>query len=157
MPFTKFYSILPMGYIVDFAHAALPFFHLFLSPHLGRVSFYTDPFLSNISSDASWAQLAVLVRIISVLPTSLENLSVTCGTGKEGPLDDAISPLACRCGTSLRGFQVCVPSSETAIRHLTQLPNLRTWYTVQEPPRIIPASNFPSLQRLHLGTHAAMP
>jgi hypothetical protein len=141
---------------VNRADAALPFFRLFLSPHLKRVSFYTDSYASNTILDISWDELAALVQIIPVLPTSLEHLSVTCGIGR-APLQDAISSLVCRCGSSLRSLETCVPLSEAAIRHLMRLPDLCTWYTVQEPPQTVPTSIFPSLEQLHLSKHAAIP
>ena len=139
------------------AGTALPFFRLFLSPHLKRVSFYTDSYSPGITPDIPWGQLAALVQIISFLPTFLEHLSIMCGAGKGGPLKDVISSFVCRCGSSLRSFETCVPLSEAGIRHLMQLPDLHTWYTVQEPPRTIPASIFPFLEQLHLGDHAAIP
>jgi hypothetical protein len=132
---------------------ALTFFHLFLSPHLKRVTFHIYPGRPYIP----WGQLAAIVRIISFLPTSLEHLSLMCGQGVEGPLEDVMSSLVLRCGPSLRSFGTCVPLSEAAIHHLMQLPNLRCWITVQGPPPTVPISIFPSLEELRLNEQAALP
>jgi len=94
--------------------------------------------------------------MISLLPASLENLSFLCGRGKEEPLRDALSSFVCRCGPSLRTFYVHTQLSEAAIHHLMRLPNLRHWSTHQKPPRTIPTSIFPSLERLCIEDPAAL-
>ena len=127
----------------------LPFFRLFLSPRLKRVALYN-------SSVFGEAQLTGLVQIVSVLPTSLEGLTIMCGLEEEKYLKDAISTFICRCGSSLRDFCSRVPLSETAIHRITQLPNLRSWTIVQGPPRIVPPSIFPSLKELRLLEQAAL-
>ena len=96
-------------------------------------------------SDVPRGPLADLVQIISVLPTSLEDLSITYGQAKEEPLKDAISSLFRRFGSSLRRFCSNVPLSEAAIHHLMQLPNIRFWVVGQGPPWAVPPSIFPSL------------
>ena len=67
---------------------------LFLSPHLKCVNLYKYVVLE--------AQLAYLSQFISSLPTSLEDLCIMCGNGKEETLKDAVSAFICRCGSSLR-------------------------------------------------------
>lgn len=147
-----------LSWDVDSASIALTFFRLFLSPHLKCVLFYTDSDSYDTVLDISWRELATLIqKIISSLPTSLEELSIMCGSRKDGPLKDAISSFVCRCGSSLRSLESYVPLSEAAIRHLMQLPDLHTWYTVQKPPQTIPTSIFPSLRLLYLNDHAAAP
>ena len=133
----------------------LTFFRLFISSHLKRVTLNTRP--SQSDAHIPWRQLAALVQLISVLPTSLESLSLLCGPEKDGPLRDAISSLVCRCGPFLRRFDTCVHLSEAAIHHLTQLPNLRHWSTIQCPPRTVPLPIFPSLENLRLEKQAAAP
>lgn len=133
--------------------SASPFFRLFLPPHLKRVSLHS-PRVPVISR----ARLAGLVQIISFLPTSLEDLTVDCGWEEEDEtLKDAISAFIRRCGSSLRNLYFRVPLSEAAIRHITQLPNLRSWNVVQGPPRTVPLSIFPSLEKLCLHEEAALP
>jgi len=80
-----------------------------------------------------------------------------CSAGKGGTLNDRISALVCRCGSSSRSLETRAPLSEAAIRHLAQIPHLHTWHIVQGPPLSVPTSNFPSLEELHLGDHAAAP
>ena len=126
-------------------------FRLFLSPHLKRVTFDIPPW-----SDVPRRESASLVRIVSLLPTSLQQLSFTYGQ-VEGPLADAISSLVCRSNSSLRSFGTYTRLSGAAVRHLTQLPNLHKWVTVQGPPQTIPQSIFPSLEELHLDEQAAIP
>ena len=78
--------------------SALPFFHLFLSPNLQRVTLSAYPNLSDIPNH----RLEVLAQMISHLPTSPKDLTFMCGQGK--CLNDAVSPFVCRCGSSLRSF-----------------------------------------------------
>ena len=131
---------------------ALTSFPLFLSPHLKRIAL-CGPGMSDIQL----YQLASLVQIILVLPTSLEDLTIMCGCDEEEPLKDAISSFLRRCGSSLRRFDSCVSLSEVAIRHLMQLPNLRSWAIAQGPPRTVPSSIFPPLEEFRLHEQAALP
>ena len=78
--------------------APLPFFRLFLSPRLHYVGLST--YLPKIPEDL----LTPLVEMISLLPTSLEYLSLMCGEGEDELLNDAVSSFICRCGPSLRNF-----------------------------------------------------
>ena len=112
---------------IDEAYTILPFFRLFLSPHLQRVALYA--YLLKIPERL----LAPTLQVVSLLPTFLEYLSVTCG-GEEEPLRDALSSPVCRFGSSLRGFKTSVALSEAAIDHLMQLPNLSHWTTSCGPP-----------------------
>jgi len=127
-------------------------FRLFLSPHLKRVILSASE-LSYVSR----GQLAGLIQIFSFLPDSLEDLTITCGRGKEEPLEDAMSSFLCRSGSSLRRFCSNLPLSEAAIHHLLQLPYLRSWVIVQGLPQTIPPSIFPPLEELHLREQAALP
>ena len=133
----------------------LTFFRLFISPHLKHVDLNTLPTQPN--PYIPWRQLASLVQMISVLPTSLEHLSLVCGPQKDGPLRDAISSLVRRCGPSLKSFDSCVPLSEAAIHHLTQLPNLRRWSAIQGTPRTVPLPVLPSIEEITLTKQAALP
>jgi len=137
----------------DVYETAIPLtsFPLFLSPHLKRIAL-CGPGMSDIS----YGQLASLVQIILVLPTSLEDLTIMCGFEEEEPLRDAMSSFLRRCGSSLRRFDSCVRLSEAAIHHLMQLPNLRSWVIVQGLPRIDPPSIFPPLEALHLHEQATV-
>jgi len=137
---------------VDETSIALTSFPLFLSPHLKRITFHNSSM-----SDIQSGQLADLVQIIPVLPTSLEDLDILCGRWEEEPLQDAISSLVHRCGSLLRRFHSYVPLSEAAIHHLMQLPNLRFWVTAQGPPQTALLSRFPPLEELRLHEQAALP
>ena len=134
------------------AHTALPFFNLFLSPNLRKVSLYISFNLPNIPGDL----LPPLVRIISLLPTSIGYVSVKCSRNDE-PLKDAVSSYIGRCGSSLGLFEARVPLSKAATDHLMQLPNLTHWTTTQPPPRVVPTSIFPSLKSIHLEEPEALP
>ena len=140
---------------VDEVHTLLPFFRLFLSPHLKRVTLCTDIDLPSVPSTLS----TLLVQIISSLPTSVENMSLMCGQGRwrDEPLENAISSFVCRCGPWLRRVGTRVPISEAALHHLMLSPNLSSWRTAQGPPRVVSTSIFPSLERLRLDEQAALP
>ena len=97
----------------------LPLFRLLLSPHLKIVDFSNSRRLGPLEV---WS--TGLVQIISVLPTSIEALTVTCGLERHRSLEDAISTFICRSGSSLKSLHSCVPVSEAAIHHIAQLPNL---------------------------------
>ena len=131
---------------------ALPFFRLFISPNLKLVSLR-----GSCAFDIPGVWLAGLVQIISILPTSLEGLTVIYGRGKEERLRDAISAFICRCGSSLRILRSCVPLSGPAIRRVIQLPNLRSWAVAQAPSRSIPSFPFPPLEKLRLVGQEALP
>ena len=124
----------------DEARAALPFFRLFLSPHLRRIKFYTDRSID----------VAPFVLVISALPTSLESLDIEPGQGDAEPIKDALSSFICRCGPSLRSFDTCGPLSDAAILHLVQLPNLSRLRTNQGPPQVTPTPALQSLEWFRL-------
>ena len=130
----------------------LPCFHLFFPPQLKEVALYAHHRMPDIPKD----QIAALVHIISFLTSSLEDLTLKCGQRREALLEDAISSFVCQRGSSLRRFDSDVPLSEAAVHHLMQLPNLRSWVALHEPPRTLPPVTFPSLQQLRLG-QAALP
>ena len=134
------------------ASTALKFFRLFFSPNLGYVILYTY----SILSDVPRSQLGALTQLISSLPTSLQDLSIACRWGSCEPLQETVSSFICRCG-SLRTFGTCVPLSEAAIHHLTQIPTLRRWITIQGPPPTVPTFIFPSLESLRLEKPATLP
>ena len=142
-----------LGWKIDVAKAPLPFYSLFLSPHLRCVTIYSGPYLSYVPGDL----LAPLAQMISILPSSLEYLSVMCGQGRNEPLNDAVSSLVCRCGPLLRSFGTSVDLSGAATDHLMQLPNLSHWTTAQGPPRVVPTSIFPSLKSVYLDKQVALP
>jgi len=135
------------------ADPVIPFFDIFLSPNLRRVTISTDPVLCNLPQ----GQVVALARIISDLPISLEDLFVKWDQGRESLLGDAISSFVCQRGPSLRGFGTRTPLSEAAIHHLTQLPNLSHWVAFQGLPRVVSTNIFPSLEKLRLDTDEALP
>ena len=137
---------------VDKTDIAIPCFHLFFPPQLKEIALYTGRIVPEFPED----QLAALVEIISLLTSSLEDLTFKYLQRRETLLEDAISSFVCQRGTSLRSFDCDLPLSEAAIRHLMRLPNLRFWFTIQEPPRTVPPIIFPSLNKLHLDKLAAL-
>ena len=134
------------------AGGALPFFRLFLSPHLRRISFDRNP-----DYDIPLDQVAALAQFISVLPTSLESLDIYFFHGQEEPIKDALSSFVCRCGPSLRGFNTIGPLSDVAILHLMQLPNLSRLKTDQGPPQVTSTPVLQSLEQFHLWRERALP
>lgn len=132
---------------------ALPFFHLFLSPRLRRITFYTNSYIYHLP----WGQVAGLAQIILVLPTSLESLDVDFGQGNEEPVKNALSSFICRCGPSLRSFGSRGPLSDVATLHLTQLPNLSRWRPDQEPPQVTSTHILQSLEEFRLNKGGALP
>ena len=129
---------------------ALPFFRLFLSPHLQSVTITI--YLDVITED----MVAPLTQMISLLPISLRHLSIMCDQEGER-LSDAMSSFVCRSGSLLSSFETTERLSEKAIDHLMQLPNLSRWVTVQGPPRVVPTSIFPSLESIWLHEPTALP
>jgi len=130
---------------------ALLFVRLFLSPSLKKVTLYN--YLLLTQSDLSIA----IARVISLLPISLQDVSIEPGYEGDEALVDAVSSFICRCGPSLRSFSTRTPLSEVAIRYVIQLPNLRSWTVTRGPPRTVPASILPSLEQLHLDRTEALP
>ena len=131
---------------------ALPFFRLSISPSLKLVSLH-----GSCAFDIPGVWLVGLVQIISIFLTSLEGLAVMYDLGKEECLSDAMSTFVCQCGSALRTLRSCVPLSEAAIRHVTQLPSLRSWAVVQTPPQSIPPSPFPPFEKPRLVGQEALP
>jgi hypothetical protein len=127
-------------------------FPLFLSPSLKHVTLYTDP-ETQLRDD----QPKKLVKMISLLPPSLEHLSIMCYDLGDNSLEDAISSLVLRCGPSLTSFGTCVGLSVAAICHLIQLPHLSSLVTCQGPPSAIPIPIFPSLEHLQLDVPGGLP
>lgn len=64
-------------------------FRLFLSSHLQRVTLYDDPNLDPTLR----LRTKALVQMVSVLPASLEQLSVLCGGGKANVSERPCLPL----------------------------------------------------------------
>ena len=127
----------------------LSFLRLFLSPRLKRVDLFSYAITEALPAD--------FIQIISSLPTSLERLAIRCGEEEDGTLKDAVSAFICQCGSSLTKLSIYVSLTEAAIHHITQLPNLRSWVTVQGPPQTVPPSVFPPLEELRLHEPAALP
>ena len=137
---------------VDFSCASIFFFRLFLSPRLKRVGLCTQFNYLDVPPE----HLLLIKEVILCLPASLEDLSLACGPWKGEPLKDAISSLVLRCGPPLRSFRSRTALSEGALYHLMQLPNLRSWVAVSEPPQTFSLTTFPSLEELRL-EWAALP
>ena len=135
------------------ADTTLPFFRLFLSPSLRRVSFSDRLYNWVLSPD----QLAVVAKIISVLPSSLEDLEVLCNQGIEEPLSGALSSFLCQSVPSIRGFGASVHLSEAASLRLLHLPNLSRWRTSGESPRAVSTPILPSLTQFYLDEGEALP
>ena len=132
---------------VDGADPALPFFRLFFSPRLRRITFYIDQAID----------VAAFAQVISALPTSLESLDIDPGHGDAEPVKDALSSFICQCGSSLRSFGTCGSLSDVATLHLAQPPNLSRWKTDQGPPQVTSTPVLQSLEHLHLNGEGAMP
>ena len=140
-----------LSWYIHTAPSALPFFHLFLSPHLQRVDIhgYLPDILERV--------LTPLTQMISLLPTSLQYLSIMCGQLEDEPFRDAISSLVCRCGPLLRSLETSVSLSEAAINHIMHLPNISHWTLAKEPPRVVPTPVLPSLESIRLYEPEALP
>jgi len=125
-------------------------FHLFFPPQLKYLALYPSFRVSDIPGD----RVAALVHIISFLTNSLQELILRCDQGREPLFEDAVSSFICRHGSSLKGLNSDTPLSEAAIHHLMQLPTLRSWFAIQEPPQTLPPVIFPSLENLYLQSAA---
>ena len=131
--------------------SALLFVRLFLSPRLKKVALYSYPM-----STHSGLPTAV-TQVISLLPTSLEDVSIECSHEGDEALADAISSFVCRCRPSLRSFGAWLPLSEVATQHVVQLPNLCSWTVAHGPPRTVPAPILLSLEQVHFKKLGALP
>ena len=130
---------------------ALLFVRLFLSPCLKEVALYA--YLIHTQPGLSTA----VAKVISLLPISLEDVSIECGHEEGEGLVDAVSSFICQCGSSLRSLTTCTPLSEVATRHVVQLPSLRFWTVAHGPPRTVPVPILLSLERVHLIEPEALP
>jgi hypothetical protein len=137
----------------------LPFFRLFLSPHLTTFSFRYSWFLSQVSDEI----LANLTPAILELPaSSLQSLTIEFITPNKKVstfLESALSSTVLRCGPSLTSLYVEVPLSDAAVQHVIKLPKLTSWKTVNGPPRTSDLSlsdAFPQLETLKLLTEASL-
>jgi len=113
----------------------LPFFRLFLSPHLTAFSF-RYAFLKPVPDEV----FANLTSAILELPApSLQSLRIEFDTPHKvisTLLESAVSSTVLRCGPSLTSLYVEVPLSDAAIQHIMKLPKLTSWGVVNGPPRV---------------------
>jgi len=130
---------------------ALLFVRLFLSPCLKEVALYSFSIPTHPSLSTAAAQ------VISLLPTSLEDVSIAGVYEEDEALVVAVSSFVCRCGSSLRSLTTLTPLSETATRHVMQLPNLRSWTIGHGPPRTVLVPILLSLERVDLCGPEALP
>ena len=146
---------------------SLPFFRLFLSPHLTVFSFRCSCFLGQVSDKV----LANLTSAISELPaSSLQSLCIKFYTWREvtsmllesalsSTLSYTVSSTVLRCGSSLTSLYVDVPLSDMAVQHIMKLPRLAFWEAVNGPPKVSDLSlpdTFPQLEILKLLTEASL-
>jgi len=131
---------------IDVSCGLLSFPHLILSPNLKRVDIHTFYYYSYGPRDHRHPPL--VKEVISSLPSSLQDISLTCGPWEGEPLKDAMSSLVLRSGPPLRSFVSRTALSEAALYHLTRLPNLRSWTVIGEPPQNFSPATFPPLEKL---------
>ena len=135
----------------------LPYFDLFLSPNMKRISIT----ISWGDSRVPKTFLPVIASTISALPAPiLQLLFVHIDRRGISPayLKDSLSSVVSRFGPSFMQFSSPAPLSDAAMNHLIHLPRLHTWHT-EHPPPDYPGSSlplvFPPLREFTLGEGAA--
>ena len=116
----------------------IPYADLFFSPYLKEI--VISPLSSWIDFQVPHEIVPAIASMISALPASaLQSVRVTYGV-PWADLEDSLSSVALRCGSSLTEFISPIPLSSAAINHLIHLPNLRIWRLSGSPPNY---SNLP--------------
>jgi hypothetical protein len=137
---------------------SLPFYRLFISPHLTAFTFICPPFgghpdevVSNFTS-----------MIAELQTSSLRSLQVDFyhyAAQNSIDLNSAVSSAVLRCGSSLTTLSAPLSISDAAVQHIMQLPELTSWTTVNGPPRVSdssPSDAFSKLETLRLHTEASV-
>ena len=137
----------------------LPFYRLFISPHLTAFSFQYTHFRGRDPDEV----LSNLAPMIAELQTSsLQSFQVDLSINTAltlTNLDSALSSAVLRCGSSLTTLTMSVPLSDAAVQHIMQLPKLTTWTTTNGLPRVSdssPPDAFPTLKSLELHTKVSI-
>ena len=141
----------------------LPFFRLFLSPHLTKFS------LTYTTRDTHDARPSIASAILELEALPLRHFSLAWYVGKTtrqlfesglpSVLFSAVSSTVLRCGNSLTTLLIPAPLLNTAIQHVMRLPKLTTWAAWNGPP-MVPALSlsdaFPQLETLDLYTNESL-
>jgi hypothetical protein len=144
---------------------SLPFYRLFLSPHLTEFSMHlypADEFSDEFSDEIPDKALSNIVSMFLELETShLQFLHLGWHIpAKMIPgLESAVSSAILRCGPSFASLSVPVPLSDAAVQHIMRLPKLSTWAAMNGPPRVSDPSlsdAFPQLETILLEAEASL-
>ena len=137
---------------------SLPFYRLFISPHLTAFTFlcqffrgHPDELLPNFTSMIAELQTSSLRSLQVDFYHHIAHTSMN--------LNSALSSAVLRCGSSLTTLFAPLPMSDAALQHIMQLPELTSWTTVNGPPRASgssPSDTFPKLETLQLYTEASV-
>jgi len=139
---------------------ALPFYRLFLSPHLTDFSLYYSPPYGGRSPDEVLSGIASVIVELNALP--LQSFSLDCSprVRTSRSLESAVSSAILRWGPSLTTLSVSLQLSDATILHIMRLPNLTTWYLMNGPPRVSDlkslCDDFPRLKLLGLQSEVSL-
>jgi len=137
---------------------SLPFYRLFLSPHLTHLSLFYPPFGVEVSDEV----LSGLTSVILALePLHLRSLSLRWHIPTEASrrLESAVSSAVLRCGPSLTTLSVSTSLLDAAAQHITHLPKLTFWYAMNGLPKgsnFSLSNAFPQLEYLELVTEESL-
>ena len=135
----------------------LPFYHLFLSPHLMEIELsFRYRALEGEVLDEVLSDITSVVLELENLPLRHLYLDVPATSPS---LDSAVSSAVLRCRHSLETLSVLTPLSDAAIQHIMRLPNLTTWEGVNGPAgasELSLSGAFPELKVLQLQAEASL-
>ena len=134
----------------------LPFYRLFLSPHLTEFVFVYLPFEAEVTDEV----LSGMTSVILELETSpLRHLYLDVPATMSPSLNSAVSSAILRCGSSLDTLLVSTPLSDAAVQHIMGLPKFTSWYAMNGPPKesdLSLSDAFPQLEILELRTETSL-
>ena len=134
---------------------SLPFYRLFLSPHLTEFSMRLYP-TDGISVEIPDKALSNIASTFLELETShlrVLHLGWHIPVKVIPGLESAVSSAILRCGSSLTSLSVPAPLSDAAVQHIMRLPKLTSWDAMNGPPRVSNLSlsgAFPQLRAIQL-------
>jgi len=134
----------------------LPFYRLFLSPHLTTFSLKYRSHWGEIPDEVLSGITSVVLELDNL---SLRHLYLTIPARISPSLDSAVSSAVLRCGPSLESLSAPTPLSDAAVQHVMRLPNLTTWEGVNGPAGVSDLSlsgAFPELKALQLQAEASL-
>ena len=136
----------------------LPFYRLFLSPTLTKLSLIYSSFC-NQSPEEELSIIQPAIVGLDTFPLRDLRLQWFVHSDASRQMESVASSAVLRCGPALKKLYISSPFSDTAVQHIMQLPNLDTWYAMTGPPRIPDLSRsgiFSRLEHLWLVSESSL-